>query len=508
MIIWHRVVPISWLIIIVALPVWAADKDFERAELEASLPHRWTSDQRVSAETTQWQTDQLPVSETDSAFGGEEPMPVAWWQSFGEPRLVEFVELAIIQNRDLRQTAARLETAAAEARIAGADLWPQIDTGFASQRQQQNFVGLPIPGSDGRVLSARFDTHSFNVNLSWELDLWGRVRAGKRAAKADVGRAASDYRAAQLSLMGRVIKAWWLAAESARQWELSLWTATNQVQTATQIQSRYERGVREALDLRLARSTAASAQAQVLQRQREYDVAIRQLEVLLGEYPSGTLVVPGRLPTLTVAIPAGIPSELLRRRPDLVASEQQLEAALARVKEAKAALWPRIALTASGGRTSGELEDLLSNSFNVWSLAGNLAQPLFQGGRLRASVARSKARAKEALEVYAGTILQAMAEVENGLSGEEWLAGREHFLDIARREAEGARRLAEQRYLSGLEPYLTLLEAQRRAWETESQWLTIRRLRLDNRVDLHLALGGDFEVEPEQINAPLLGRNP
>jgi NodT family efflux transporter outer membrane factor (OMF) lipoprotein len=205
------------------------------------------------------------------------------------------------------------------------------------------------------------------------------------------------------------------------------------------------------------------------------------------------------LPDVEGAVPAGLPSELLERRPDLAAAERRLAATNMRVREAKSALFPRISLTASGGRTSSELEDLLSSQFNVWSLAGNLAQPLFQGGRLWANVQLNRARATEALEQYLQTVLQAFGEVETALAGERLLAEREATLRAATEQSIAARRLAEDRYRNGLEDFVTLLEAQRRALEAESQWITVRRMRIENRINLHLALGGGFSRGEEEL---------
>ena len=175
-------------------------------------------------------------------------------------------------------------------------------------------------------------------------------------------------------------------------------------------------------------------------------------------------------------------------------AERRLAATTARVKEAKAALFPRIALTTSGGGTSAELEDLLSSQFNVWAIAGNFAQPIFQGGRLRANVRLNEARAREALENYAATALQAFAEVENALANEGLLRARALNLAEAEQESTAALKLAEERYRSGLEDFVTLMEAQRRAFESQSQLLAVRRELLSNRIDLHLALGGGFQL--------------
>jgi multidrug efflux system outer membrane protein len=454
---------------------------------------------RADGDRPSWVEEWLPPAwlETDGTGLYEDFPPDTddgghrgWWAAFGDARIDELVSRALSANRDLRQMAHRLELAMAEARIAGAEAWPQVDFGWNSIRQQQNFVGLPIPGSDGRVLTTRFNSHAVNLNVSWELDLWGRIRSGKKAARRDVEAADAEYQAACLSLTGSVVKAWWRAVEAGRQLELARGSARNDQERVERVDARYEEGVRDLLDLRLARSQAATTRAQVAQRERELRLAVRQLEVLLGGYPTGTLDIAPDLPEPLGEVPAGLPAELLGRRPDLRAAEIRIRAEEARWKQARAALLPRISLTAGGGRTSADVEDLLSNNFNVWSLAGNLAQPVFQGGRLRAGVARARARWAEVTEQYVGTVLQALAEVENGLTGELWLREHEKALREATLEASEALRLAERRYDAGLEPYLTLLESQRRAWDTESQWLVARRMRLENRVDLHLALGG------------------
>jgi len=227
-------------------------------------------------------------------------------------------------------------------------------------------------------------------------------------------------------------------------------------------------------------------------REEEAGVAQRQLELVAGRYPAGAWEVDGQLPGLPPEVPPGLPSNLLLRRPDLVAAERQLAAALQRVKEAKRSLLPRISLTASGGRSSAELEDLLSSSVNMWSLAANAAQPLFQGGRLLANIDLTEAKAREAVESYREVVLRAFGEVENALASESSLREREVELEESVKQSQAAQRLAEERYLLGLVDFVTLNEAQRSAFSAESQLISVRRRLLDNRVNLYLALGGGF----------------
>jgi NodT family efflux transporter outer membrane factor (OMF) lipoprotein len=221
--------------------------------------------------------------------------------------------------------------------------------------------------------------------------------------------------------------------------------------------------------------------------------ARHQLEILLGRYPAGKLTLGTTLPEPAGAIPAGLPSGLLERRPDLVAARRRLEAADWRVSEARAGLFPRISLTAAGGTSTEELSDLLDSDFKVWNLAANLAQPIFEGGRLRAGVDLSKAQTREALAAYQAAALRAFGEVETALGAERHLARREKELENAATQYGAALRLAKMRYDAGLDTFITYLDVQRRSLEVEVQWVSIRRARLDNRVDLHLALSGGFD---------------
>jgi outer membrane protein TolC len=164
------------------------------------------------------------------------------------------------------------------------------------------------------------------------------------------------------------------------------------------------------------------------------------------------------------------------------------------VAQSKAALLPRLSLTASGGTSTEELADLLSGSFKVWTIAANLTQPIFEGGKLRGGVDRSKARTQEALANYQSAVLRAFAEVESALASEQFLAKREADLTVAATQSAAALRLARLRYQAGLDNFIVVLEAQRRSLEADTQLVSVRRQRLDNRADLHLALGGGFDA--------------
>ena len=398
---------------------------------------------------------------------------------------------ALDHNYDLQAAGARLHAAAAQARLAGAPKWPQVEVSGSGSRRRQNFIGFPIPGG-GDVLGTTSTNYGVSLNVSWEVDLWGRLRAGETAALADLASAEASFRGARLSLISQTARAYFAVVEAYRQVELAQASRANQKFAAEQIRVRYEAGLRPSLDLRLGRSSLAATEATLELRRRQLDQVTRQLETLLGRYPAAELETAAELPSPVGPVPAGLPADLLARRPDLVAAERQLAAASARVDEARRALYPRLSLTGSGGSASADLVDLLDGDFAVWSLVANLSQPLLQGGRLRAGVELAESNRDRAVAAFASSVLSALAEVETRLAADLFIAGQERALRTAAAEAAAAHELAEQRYVQGLSDVLALLEAQRRAYDAESQLLAARRQRLDNRIDLHLALGGDF----------------
>jgi NodT family efflux transporter outer membrane factor (OMF) lipoprotein len=430
-------------------------------------------------------------------------MDATWWQAFGDDRLDALIADVLASNYDLAATAARVEQAEARARIAGAARKPQLDATVTGRRNRQNFIGLPIPGSTSNVLSTTSTNLGVSLNASWEADLWGRLRAGEAAVLAEVGAARAELEAVRLSLAAQTARAWFTALEAAEQRALAEGTLENRRRTRERIDRRYRQGLRSPVDLRLAQAAEASAEGALHRRQRILEDAVRQLEILRGGYPTtaGLDGVHGPLPGLPAPVPPGLPAELVTRRPDLAAAERRLAAAGQRVAEARRALYPSLRLTGSTGTTSDQLADLLDGDFSVWSLAGSLLQPLFQGGRLRAGVALARSSEEEALARYTGGVLAAFAEVESALAAEAHLEALESALERATAEARAARELAEDRYTAGLSEYLEVLESQRQSFTAESQWLEARRQRLTNRVDLYLALGGGFAVSRTDLEA-------
>jgi NodT family efflux transporter outer membrane factor (OMF) lipoprotein len=470
----NRLLPRAALVTMAACA--SAPPPTEPDRLDLAIPDQWTAVQAAADETVR-----------DD-----------WWTVFGDAQLDQLVDEALAYNRDLRAAIARLDAATADRTIAGAAGLPQVDATFDPHRSRRLFLGFPFGG--GGVPSSTTTTYGLSLNVTWELDVWGRVRGLEGAAIADVQAAAADVSGARTSLCAQVCRAWFAAVEARQQLALSEATVASTRATAEDVRDRYRRGVRPALDVHQAETNLANAQATVQARRHDLQRALHQLDLLVGRYPRGEATPADVLPTALGELPAGLPSQLLQRRPDLSAAERRLAAAGCRVDAARAALYPRIGLTASGGTTSTELEDLVDSDFRVWSLGANLLQPLFYGGALRADVDRSLARQAEELANYGSAVLRAFVEVEDALASETLLVDRYEALQRASLHARQARDLARERWQLGLTDFLAVADGQRQSYLTDAALITLERLRIDNRIQLYLALGGGFAVETHGDN--------
>ena len=464
-------------VVVIFLAGCASAPEHEPPQIDVDVPDQWTVEEPQPA----------PV-EADTT---------RWWSYFGSERVDSLVDEALNNNFDLVGAVARVDQAAAVAKAAGADLYPQASARFDASRRKQNLIGFPIPGSNSDVITTRSTSIGVSLDIGWEIDLWGRIRAGQVAALADLQATWADLAGVRLSIAAQVVKAWFAVIESRLQLDLAAETVESFQLSANQVRRRYEEGVRTSLDLRLALANLYAAEALLETRRQQLDLIKRQLEILLGRYPSAALTADADLPAIDQDVPAGLPSEVLIRRPDLLAAERRYAASEKRISEARRAFFPRISLTGSGGTLSQQLGDLVDGNFSVWSIAANVAQPLFQGGRLRANLQNSHAVSDQALAQYATALLTAFGEVESSLFAERVLGVREFHTANAAEQSTAAQLLAERQYNAGLVDYITVLETQRRALTARSELLTVRRERLDARVNLHVSLGGGFDINEE-----------
>ncbi|BDS05622.1 RND transporter [Oceaniferula spumae] len=415
-----------------------------------------------------------------------------WVARFGDSSLNALVKEALSQNQDMKIAAERVVRAAEAARISDATSRPQVGLSANGTRRKTIFVGFPFGGSQ---LS---NTYGVEMKVDWEPELWGMARAGKSAALAEWQAGGQDYRAARASLAGQVSKAWFALAEANEQVTLAKQALEIRKKTEVAVQERFERSLREeggsASQLRLAQTDVASAKADLSAKQGDLENARRQLELLVGRYPAGKLSGRARLPRVMSSPPAGLPSELLLRRPDIIAAERRYSSTVKRIKEAKLSIFPSFKITGTAGTTTDSLGQILNSDFGVWSLGGNIAQPLLTGGRVKSEIRVRKSNQREAMATLHKTVLNAFGEVEQSLATERWLQRREAEMREALTLAKDAAKASEDDFRDGNGDVLTLFNAQTRRIQIESQYASLRRLRLTNRVDLHLALGGGFTV--------------
>lgn len=417
-----------------------------------------------------------------------------WVKRFGDRRLTTIVNEALDWNWDMRIAAERVKRAGEAARVAGALAKPQVGLGMKGNKQKSIFVGFPFGGSQVS------ENYGLDLDVEWEPDIWGEARAARSASLAEWQAGGEDYRAARASLAAQVCKAWFALAEANEQVALAEEAVTIWVKTESAIRDRFERGLRvadgSASQLRLAQTDVASAKAELSKERGDLETARRQLELLAGRYPSARVTGRASLPRTPSSPPSGLPSELLLRRPDIIAAERRYSATVKRIKEAKLALFPSFKLTGSSGTTTESLDQVLNSNFGVWSIGADVFSPILTGGRIKSEIRVRNSNQREALATLHKTVLNAFGEVEQGLASERWLKRREGEIREARNLARDASKSAEDDYRDGNGDVLTLFVAQTRHIRLESQYTSLRRLRLTNRVNLHLALGGGFTVAP------------
>lgn len=412
--------------------------------------------------------------------------PSVWIKDFNDPQLEALIQQALANNHDLKASAARVEAALAQARIAGAALNPNVNGNVDAQRRRSN-------SENNGTLSNNYSTDlSLGVDISWEVDLWGRLSSRANAATLDFEITEAEWQAARLSLAASVARSWFNLTEAQLQLNLVEQRLNNLSDNLITIEEDFKLGLRDALDVYLARADVAGEQARIAKRRSDLSNAKRTLEILLGQYPEGLISSTTNLTPLTSTIPSGLPSELLQRRPDLVAGQKQLESANELAAAAHADRFPRLALTGDIGTRSNDLSNLVSSDYLVWSVFGGLTAPIFDSGRLEAEEERSVANIKIAEANYNQALLTAFQEVEEGLVNETLLEQQEMALKTASEESRSAETLAFDQYQSGLLNFVTVLESQRRSFDAQSTEIDVRNQRLQNRINLYLALGGAF----------------
>lgn len=453
------------------------------ATINFDVPPNWASEK-----------PHAPEAEVDS-------YPDAGWvEDFNDALLTQYVTDALAHNHDLVQAAANRDIARAQLKKSGSGLWPVLDLRSLVRRSGSldssdsggnfSFGGGSFSNSDFSSGGGGSTTYDVSLDVSWEIDVWGRVRAGKKAALYEYYAAENDYAAARQSLAAQTAKAYLQTIETDKQLALAHEFERNLKNTLDVTQAFYDEGLISMQDVHLVKSDLARARESIRNAESASLSARRALEILLGRYPAAMAEHETDFPSLPAPVPAGIPAELLERRPDLIAAERRVHAAFERTEQAKAARLPQISLTGSFGGTSDQLRDLTDPANVIWSAAGNLLFPIFNAGNLKADVDIRTAEQQASLAQYRQTALNAFGEVETALSNEQLFRQRSQDLDDAYENARQAEIIADANFKAGEIELLDLLQIKRSTIAIRIDRARAQRELLEQRVNLHLSLGG------------------
>ena len=394
---------------------------------------------------------------------------------FQDETLAALVEQALSQNLNIQLAAKQLEEAGFNAGAARSSILPQLLGNFATSREQ---------GIEGKPTG----TYAPSLDVSWEVDIWGGRRSQKASLNATAQAKIENYQAARDSVAAQVMQGWFDVVTTEKQVMLAQSRLANLQKSAETGRRNYEAGLGSLDDLDAVHRDIAQTRATLAANTNNRNTAVRTLQILMGQYPGDDMALGYALPTLIAPPAAGVPADLLTRRPDLRRSWREVMAADELVQVAHGEMFPSLLLTGSFGTQSGAFSDLM-NGATIWSLAGNLALPLFNAGRLENGMNAAQSRAEQAWINYLQTALSAFGEVEQALNREALLADQERHQQKAVVHAESTMRTFENRYKNGLVGILEYLAAQNTVFDMRSQLLDVRNERLKNRVTLALALG-------------------
>ncbi|OZI36837.1 RND transporter [Bordetella genomosp. 5] len=440
----------------------------------------------------------LPAHEAGTwkaATPSEDALRGEWWKIFGDPALDALEAEALQANQNLQAAVARLQQARALQRDARSDYFPRVDAGFGPTRQR------PSPASQGLADDAPSSANTLwrgQASVAYEADLFGRVSRNVEAASADAQASEALYRSVLLALQADVAQAYFQVREFDAESRLFRQTVSLREESLQLIQRRYDAGDISELDLARAKSELASAQSQSLGVDRQRAVAEHALAVLLGKTPAEFTMPALPLAPVLVQIPAGLPSTLLERRPDIAAAERAMAAANARIGVAKSAFFPRLDITGAFGYESSSLGNLFewsSRTFLLGPLVGAaLSVPIFDGGRRQAGVDRARAVYEEDVAQYRQTVLNAFREVEDNLANLRILADQTRVQDSAVDSAARAARISRTQYREGSISYLDVIEADRTVLTQQRVSVQLSGERARSAVALVRALGGGWDT--------------
>ena len=432
------------------------------------------------------------------------PMLEHWWTVFHDPILDRLVARAVLGNLDLEIAAARIREARGARGIAASAGLPQASVQGAYFRSKRSDAVPPFksaPG-EGAPFGAR-EQNAFEAGFdaTWEIDVFGGVRRDKEAALAQVQAAEEARRDVLVTLLADVARNYVELRAAQRQLQILEQALRSEGDTLELAKARLEGGLGTELDVARAEGLLAANTAQRPTLERFAREAVHRLGVLLGKDPgalASELETPGHLPTAPPEVPLTLPSELLSRRPDLRRAERELAAATARIGVARADLFPRFSIVGGFGRRSEEAGDLSAGDSQFWTILPRVQWPIFSGGRIRANIRVQGARQEQALRQYEKAVLLALEEVENALSAHTRELRREESLRVAVTANQRALELAMDRYTSGLESFLSVLDAERSVYAAQDQLAQSQRNAVVSLISVYKSLGGGWPFVPDR----------
>lgn len=415
-------------------------------------------------------------------------LPAKWWSIFNDAELDSLETQAVAANQDLRRAVARVAESRALARMSEADLYPTLSAsgGHSINRVSENTANAPRRDFE-------HEEHYRQLELSYEIDVWGRVRRSIEASKAELAATETDMQVVLLTLTSDVALHYLLLRSLDREKQVTQSTIDLRRDTVKLQETRYRAGLINEVDVTRARTELANVEAELHSITRSRAQLEHALAILCGKAPAEFALAAASKNVVPPEIPAGLPSSLLERRPDVVVAEEKLRAECARIGVAEAAFFPTIKLTGYAGGATADFGTLLDWSSRFGALGPSVNFPIFEGGRNKANLNAAKARYEQSTAAYRGTVLNAFREVEDSLSDLSTLAAQHEAVSRAVKSARTTATLANERYQQGLTSYLDVVDAQRAALQAERTEVQLQGQRAVSTILLAKALGGGWE---------------
>lgn len=434
----------------------------------------------------------------DRSAGTTAGVPSAeWWKSFNDAEFNRLIERAVDANLDLKLAAARVAEARAQTWIARAGLLPTVNASASASRNRQRVIAVsPDPPASTKLVPIEFNNFQGGFDASWELDVFGSVRRGLQAANADARAAAEARRDVLVTLLGEVGRSYIELRGYQLRRDIAEKNISIQQDTLHLTEARAKAGLATELDVWRARAQLETTESVIPALQSGIENSIHHLSVLLGEEPEALraeLLPTSPVPILPPAVPTGMPSDLLERRPDIRETEAQVMAATARLGQAKADFFPRFLLLGTAGRQASQLHDITLGMGNVFGAGPAISLPIFTGGRLRSQLHVQDARQQQAVIGYRKVILTALEETEDALVNYSQEQKRRERLEDAVKSNEEAVQLSSETYRAGLTDFLSVLDAERELYANEDLLAQSRTTQAVNLVALYKALGGGWQ---------------